>query len=41
MNSVSFVKEVARKKNISEQAAYQYVTVTIDTLRVILSRVNR
>ncbi len=40
MNTMVFIRELANKKDISAQKAYQYINSVMDTIRQILSEGN-
>ena len=37
MDSIEFMKEVAKRKGVSEMTAYRYVNSVMDTIRQVLA----
>ena len=37
MDTKEFIEELAKRKNISEQTAYRYINLVMDTIRQILT----
>ena len=41
MDSIEFMKEVAKRKGVSEMTAYRYVNSVMDTIRQVLAEVRK